>query len=115
MGLPGAASSFLQVQVTSAAMRSRALAMLKEMSQTFKPHSTQLDFIALCLHGKKIGFDKIIKLIDDLVATLKQEQQDDNDKKEYCEAQFDEADDKRKALEGSISDLDTVIAEAKES
>ena len=29
--------------------------------------------------GKKIGFDKIIKMIDELVATLKTEQKNDED------------------------------------
>merc|ERR1711972_1121994 len=41
-------------------------------------------------------------------------QKDDDDKKEYCVKQFDEADDKKKGLERSISDLETVISESKE-
>merc|ERR1719238_713080 len=49
-----------------------------------------------------------------MVALLKEEQQDDLDKKEYCEAQFDTADDKKKALERSVSKLETAIADAKE-
>merc|ERR1712085_80123 len=65
-------------------------------------------------NGRKVGFDKIVKLIDDLVATLKKEQNDDDDKKEYCNTQFDQADDKKKGLERSISDLATVIAESQE-
>jgi septal ring factor EnvC (AmiA/AmiB activator) len=77
-------------------------------------HASGFDFIALALHGKKIGFEKVIGMIDDLVAELKKEQQDDDNKKEYCDAQFDKADDKKKELEGTIKDLDTAIAEAKE-
>merc|ERR1740121_1770750 len=73
-----------------------------------------LDFVLLALHGKKAGFGKIVKMIDELVATLKTEQQDDEHKKEYCVQQFDEADDKKKGLERSISDLETVISESKE-
>merc|ERR1719326_729810 len=53
-------------------------------------------------------------MIDDMVAVLKKEQQDDNDKKEYCEAQFDHADDKKKGLERSVSNLEKAIAKAKE-
>merc|ERR1719174_2340786 len=53
-------------------------------------------------------------MIDNMVATLKREQQDDNDKKEYCAMQFDHADDKKKGLERSVSDLETAIAKAKE-
>merc|ERR1719171_2681976 len=53
-------------------------------------------------------------MIDEMVATLKTEQQDDNDKKEYCEMQFDTADDKKKGLERSVSDLEKAIAKEKE-
>jgi len=44
----------------------------------------------------------VIGMIDDMVALLKKEQQDDNDKKEYCELQFDNSDDKKKALERDL-------------
>jgi chromosome segregation ATPase len=50
-----------------------------------------------------------------MVATLKQEQIDDDNKKEYCAAHFDEADDKKKSLEHSISDLETAIEDTKEA
>merc|ERR1719460_3276242 len=50
-----------------------------------------------------------------MVATLKKEQQDDNDKKEYCEMQFDQADDKKKGLERGVSNLEKAIAKAKEA
>merc|ERR1719235_3173834 len=49
-----------------------------------------------------------------MVVTLKKEQQDDNDKKEYCEKQFDLADDKKKALERSVSNLEKAIEKGKE-
>merc|ERR1719287_283923 len=93
--LPGAGSSFMQMSVSSTQMRARALALIQE-ARNAKPGRTSLDFIALALRGKKIGFDKVIKMIDDLTATLKQEQLDDDHKKEYCEVQFDQADDKKK-------------------
>merc|ERR1719298_345651 len=73
-----------------------------------------LDFIALAVQGKKIGFEKVIGMIDEMAATLKTEQADDDHKKEYCAKQFDEADDKKKGLERSISDLETAIADAKD-
>merc|ERR1719174_1882778 len=66
--LPGA-SSFMQVQVTSKAMRARALSMINSLRRGRR--SPQLDFIALSLRGKKIGFEKVIGMIDDLVAELK--------------------------------------------
>merc|ERR1719443_2244851 len=54
-------------------------------------------------------------MIDDLVAELKKEQQDDANKKEYCDVQFDLSDDKKKALEKTVADLETAITEAKEN
>merc|ERR1719310_2476840 len=74
----------------------------------------RLDFIALAIQGKKIGFEKVIKMIDDMVATLKVEQTDDDNKKEYCGKELDQADDKKKSLEHSLSDLETVISDTKE-
>merc|ERR1719213_277721 len=48
------------------------------------------------------------------MATLKTEQSDDNNKKEYCAKEFDLSDDKKKSLERSIKDLETAIEDAKE-
>merc|ERR1719353_2509507 len=107
--LPGASASFVELKVSSSTMRQRALAAIRKA-----PRSIHLDFIALAIQGKKIGFEKVIKMIDEMVVTLKTEQDDDDHKKEYCAAQFDQADDKKKSLERAVSDLDTAIADAKE-
>merc|ERR1712151_812184 len=61
--------------------------------------------------GKKAGFEKVIGMIDSMVANLGKEQTDDDHLKAYCEASLDKADDKRKALENSISDSATAIDE----
>jgi len=109
--LPGASSSFVQLTKSSVALRQKAMAKIHAAQW---PQRARLDFITLAIQGKKIGFDKVIKMIDDMVATLKTEQLDDDHKKEYCEKQFDMADDKKKGLERSLADLETVIAETKE-
>ena len=75
----------------------------------------RLDFILLALRGKKVDFSKVITMVDDMVALLKQEQLDDDHKKEYCEGQFDLADDKKKALERAEGKLSASMADAKES
>merc|ERR1719247_1786415 len=90
--LPGAAS-FVEVKVSSDSMRQRALAAIQSV-----PHSAHLDFISLAIRGKKIGFEKVIKMIDEMVVTLKTEQADDDNKKEYCAEQFDLSDDKKMKL-----------------
>jgi len=77
-----------------------------------------LELLALALAGKgrnSGGFGKVIKMIDDMVALLGKEQIEDDDKKEYCALQFDVSDDKKKALERSISGEDSSIASAKEA
>merc|ERR1719181_325344 len=89
-------------------MRMRALSVLQ---QTRRPN---LDFVVLAIQGKKIGFEKVIKMIDGMVATLKQEQHDDDHKKEYCAKQFDFAEDKKKGLQKTVSDLELSIEDAKE-
>merc|ERR1719163_2568143 len=105
--LPGA-SSFLQEQVTQQDMANKAYALLSAAQKASR--NPKLDFIALAVKGKKAGFDKVIKLIDDLVVLLKKEQTDDDDHKEYCTVQLDQADDKKKETERQISDLETKIA-----
>jgi septal ring factor EnvC (AmiA/AmiB activator) len=112
--LPGA-SSFLQVQVSSDSMRAQAISLL-ETFKTHKKHDRQrVDFILMAIRGKKVGFEKIIKTIDDMVVLLKEEQVDDENKKEYCETSFDQADDKKKGLERAVGKLEKAIDEAKDT
>merc|ERR1712203_370598 len=54
-------------------------------------------------------------MIDYMVVLLGKEQGDDDDKKEDCASQFDESDDKKKALERAVSQDDAAIATAKEA
>merc|ERR1719389_1532872 len=111
--LPSA--SFLQIEVSQSQLRARALEMIKN-TQKGRNHkkSLSLDFIALALRGKKVGFEKVIKLMDEMVVTLKKEQVDDDAKKEYCLMELDLADDKKKELERAISDSEKAIADTEE-
>merc|ERR1712008_554309 len=81
--LPSAAS-FLQVQMSTKDSRKKALLLLQKVLKTSEKKNPELELIALALKGKKIGFDKVIKMIDDMISTLKVEQADDDPKKEYC-------------------------------
>merc|ERR1712238_95415 len=112
--LPSASSSFLQIQRSGSAMGAEAQSLLEVAQKKLTSNHHRLDFVMLALNGRKVGLEKIVTLIDDLVAVLKKEQNDDNDKREYCNEQFDQADDKKKGLERSISDSNTVIEESKE-
>lgn len=69
----------------------------------------------MALSGKKVNFEKVIKLIDNMVSILGKEQLDDDAKKEYCEKQFDSADDKKKGLQRNLQDLETTIEDSTET
>ena len=111
--LPGsAASSFLQIQVSAQTVMRSAMSALSNNRRGADP---RVDLIEVALRGGKVGFEKIIKLIDELTAKLKDEQAEDNKKKEWCEAEFDKTEDTKKVLEQDKSDLETAIDDAEES
>jgi len=112
--LPGSSASLVQVKLSSKTTRAKALAILEDARGNKKDDRQRLDFLMLALKGKTGGFEKVIKMIDDMVALLNEEQLDDEHKKEYCNIQFDYTDDKKKELERTVSDLATSIDDAKE-
>jgi len=108
--------SFVQTTVDTSKLRRKALALVQQMEQTSpKDHHAHLDLITLALSGKKVSFEKVIKLIDNMVTILGKEQADDDMKKEYCEKQFDVADDKKKGLQQDVKDLEATIEDSTES
>merc|ERR1719324_1700062 len=104
-------SSLLQLESSSQATKQRALAALA--SEGVK-HDYRVDLISLALKGRKVSFGKVLKMIDNMLSLLGKEQQDDNDKKEYCEKLIDKTEDDLKELELSVSDLGKAIADYKE-
>merc|ERR1719355_495198 len=105
--LPSGASSASLLQLgDSENVKQRALALIQAARSTSKQPSIPLDLVSMALKGKKVGFEKVIKLIDDMVVTLGQEQKDDDKKKEYCNAEIDAAEDKAKEIERNIKNLD---------
>merc|ERR1719375_3089482 len=107
------APSLMQLKTNSRSMKLRALAALQEAGQGNKG-DYRLNLISLALKGKKVSFDKVLKMIDDMIALLGQEQRDDDDKKEYCEKLIDQTEDDVKQLELEVSDLGKAIADYKE-
>jgi chromosome segregation ATPase len=105
--LPAPSVSLLQVEGSTKATRKRALAALRA-----KPHSSpRLDLVMLAIQGKTAGFEKVIALIDEMMANLKTEQTDDDNKLEYCEAEIDKSEDQKKELERAIEVSSTAIEE----
>merc|ERR1712008_635665 len=93
--------SLLQTQTTSAAVKQQALAFLRASKG-----DSRLDFIALALRSTapKV-FDKVIGMIDEMVALQQEEQVQDDKKKEFCEAEIDKTEDEKKSLERKVDDL----------
>jgi DNA repair exonuclease SbcCD ATPase subunit len=112
--LPGASASFVEIRMSAASVRSRARAILQQASARAGSGSSMVAFIEYALSGKKIGFEKVIAMIDEMVATLKKEQEDDDSKKEYCSTELDTSDDKKKSLEKHIADTEASIATTEE-
>merc|ERR1719387_1351512 len=101
--------SLLQVATSAKVVKAQALQELTKSNGDYR-----LNLIALALKGKKVSFDKVLKMMDDMVALLKKEQVDDDNKKEYCETTIDQTEDKVKELELAVSDLAKAIADGKE-
>ena len=69
----------MQVGVEAVTMRRNKLASLHQGVKK----DLRIDFMTLALHGNKITFDKVIKMIDAMVETLKKDHKNDDYKKEY--------------------------------
>jgi len=111
--LPSASASFVQLHAKAASVRARALSVLRAAGAHAKSKALLsqpgMGLLELALGSKQVGFGKVMKMIDNMVANLKKEQLDDDAKKQYCNVQFDEADDKKKGLETSVSSSEAAI------
>merc|ERR1719502_1627702 len=102
------------MQTSTKEMRNRALQLIRDARSTNSVSNTQLDLVMLALRGKKVGFEKVIQLIDDMLVLLGKEQVEDDNKKEYCLGEIDKNEDTQKEQELDISDLEKAIAEEDE-
>merc|ERR1719409_104027 len=102
--------ALLQQTVSSRTVRHQALKVLQRALGGQKDF--RLKLIETALKGKGT-FDKVIKLIDDMVTLLGKEQVDDDNKKEYCENLIDKTEDEMKELDHTVADLEQAIEERK--
>jgi len=105
------APTLMQLQVTNKQVQTEALQALVGA----KNQDPRVALISLTLCGGAKSFEKVIKMIDQMVALLGEEQTSDDDKKAYCEKSLDESEDEKKVLENTIGDLDKSIATTEES
>merc|ERR1719235_832976 len=102
--------SLLQVTDTRDIRDSALQALAGEKGEV----SEKLGFIELALMGKKVSFDKVIKMMDDMVVLLKEEQKDDEAQKEWCETEFETSEDKEVELKHKLEGLTASIEEMTE-
>merc|ERR1719460_25009 len=93
---------------TESDIRDEALSAIQEAA---KRNPQQLGFIELALQGKKVNFDKVIKMMDDMVVLLGEEQKDDEAQKEWCETEFESSEDKEVDLKHKLEGLTASIEE----
>merc|ERR1719383_93035 len=106
--------SFIQMQDSSKALRHQALVVLQGAWASTKFPRVQFAFIALALSDQNTGpFDKVITMIDEMVAILAEEQTADDEKKAYCEAEIDKTEDSKKSLERKVDDLGAALEDTK--
>jgi len=80
-----------------------------------KAKDSRLALISMALRGGAKSFDKVLKMIDEMVALLGEEQTSDDAKKAYCEKELDAAEDEKKVLDIKLSDLEKAIDDTEES
>merc|ERR1719387_920082 len=107
-------ASLLQMAGRSAQLRRKALSVVQEARR--KPRSSNkmaLELVSLALGAKSVDFTEVIKMIDNMMTLLNQEQHDDDSKKEYCSVQIDHIEDAVKELNHEIKSLEDSIADMK--
>merc|ERR1719185_55189 len=84
---------------------------LSKIQDAAKKNPQQFGFIELALQGKKVSFDKVIKMMDDMVVLLGEEQKDDDAQKSWCETEFESSGDKEVDLKHKLEGLTAAIEE----
>jgi len=105
------APALIHLQESSKDMANNAVAALKMAGSK----DYRLDLVSLAIKGQKVSFDKVIKMVDAMVALLGEEQTTDDAKKQQCEANIDKTEDKHKQLNVEISDLGKATEDTNES
>jgi hypothetical protein len=103
----------LQTDTPSRKKQVNAYAMVQSLAAV-SPKPARLSLLAYMLRVGKVDFSKVIKMIDDMIAHLAQEQKDDDDHRNMCNTELDENNDNKKSQERTIRDLSASIDEAKE-
>merc|ERR1719240_31795 len=89
----------------------RAHDMLEKSLAKAGKHKAQLELIELSLKAKKVDFSKILAMIDGMEAVLKEEQQDDDTQKAFCDTDIEKSAAEKKDTEEAIAASQAFIEE----
>jgi septal ring factor EnvC (AmiA/AmiB activator) len=107
--LPSAAS-FVQVAATTRSQQRRVSSILRNLMVRDSKHKANLHLLLLALKSGG-GFDKVVQMLDNMIASLEKEQVDDDKKRDWCNEEIHTAEQETKALEGEVADVSTDIEE----
>jgi len=113
--LPVPQASFLEVSQHARRddIRDKAIRAIRDgQSRGHGQHASRLELVALALHAKHTSFNKVVKMIDEMVALLIKEQNDDEKKNFYCKKEIGSTEDQLKEMNSYISDLSKAVEEA---
>jgi chromosome segregation ATPase len=111
-----AAKAFLQVKVNKSNKLTKVRALLVKSANpavNLLQHTLVSQIKSMQKEGK-VDFSKVLKMIDDMVALLGQEQKDDESSKKWCEGEFDKSEDSLKELKSEVKTLASAIEEMKD-
>jgi len=112
----GGAAMLLQTSAKTQSHMHRARALLENLVAMDQSHTPMLRMMLLALHSRSGGgFDKVVRMIDDMVTLLSKEQSADDEKKDFCIAELNNGENEKKELEGTIADLEAEIEEISDS
>jgi len=103
-------SSFVQVSVTTHSQQRRVSSIIRKMMAHDSNHKARLHMMLLALKSGG-GFDKVVEMLDNMVAALEKEQVDDDKKKDWCNVEIHRIEQEVKGLEVEVSDVAADIAE----
>jgi hypothetical protein len=109
------ASAFLQVSTSTRAQQRQAASLLRKLMTMDPAHSLNLHTLLLMLKSHNAGFETVVKMIDGMVANNAKEQKDDDEKRDFCNAELLKTEDHETALKGDISDLSADLEEKEDA
>jgi len=93
-------------------VREKAMSALQKGAQRGQ-HTSRMQAISMALRNKRTSFDKVMKMIDQMVELLKTEEDTDIKKNAYCKKEMDASEDEIKVLTLEATDMQKAIDESK--